>query len=199
MYVTNSSGPLDNLDRQTVGHKKILQSFIFAQLHFGQWSSLPRTFELLLMIGLVSTMVLTKRCFIFQLCKNGTALPCPANTYVKCNSTVSSFPFHSGCVLHPVCCGQSHLPTIHCISWWQIIVTLGWRLLQLSLILTSGVPAMVLVNWEELDRAGQGKLGQGSTEQKRTERNDLTELGTTQQGGAGWGKARRDRSYHRHD
>lgn len=29
--------------------------------------------------------------FIFQLCHNGTTLPCPPNTYVKCNTTVSKW------------------------------------------------------------------------------------------------------------
>ena len=36
--------------------------------------------------------------YFFQLCHNGSALPCPPNTYVKCNETVS---------------------LAHCIKWYQ--------------------------------------------------------------------------------
>ena len=126
--------------------------------------------------GLISIPVLTKRCFIFQLCKNGSALPCPANTYGKCNATVSRSLFHSVVQHIPVSCTHSVRSVIiypqfvasHCgkssspsdgsyYKWSRQVERQPWN--------RTAEQKATRQSRTELERTGQNRIGKYSTGQ----------------------------------
>lgn len=89
-----------NLSISWVVHHNRKQGY--GEMRLTQWNvRLEDLSKVINLLGYIRLSFLKCSFFIiyfFQLCHNGSALPCPPNTYVKCNETVS---------------------LAHCIKWYQ--------------------------------------------------------------------------------